>query len=112
MRTWRHFKELLAISCSPLAGKLFNLANSEKPIANSLFYGWYLNKNRGISKNTGIVTAEVPDMADQNWQKLEPESAYIKKCRLKPVVSQVEPWAALIKAVYEACTERSRSACN
>lgn len=41
-------------------------------------------------------------MADQDCRKLEPESAYVKRCRLKPVVSEVEPWAALIKAVYKA----------
>ncbi len=32
-------------------------------------------------------------MADQEWEKLELESAYVKKCQLK--------WAALIKVVYE-----------
>jgi hypothetical protein len=32
-------------------------------------------------------------MADQDWEKLEPESAYTKKCRMT--------WAELIKAVYK-----------
>jgi hypothetical protein len=32
-------------------------------------------------------------MADQDWEKLKPESAYTKKCRMT--------WTALIKAVYE-----------
>jgi hypothetical protein len=32
-------------------------------------------------------------MADQDWEKLEPESAYTKKCKMT--------WAALIKAVYK-----------
>jgi hypothetical protein len=57
------------------------------------YYGWYSNKNRGIRKDTEKATALPPDIADGDWQKLEPESAYVKKCRLK--------WAALIKAVYE-----------
>lgn len=39
-------------------------------------------------------TAPTPIIADQDWEKLEPESAYKKKCRMT--------WAALIKAVYEA----------
>jgi hypothetical protein len=38
--------------------------------------------------------APTPKIADADGQKLEPESAYVEKCRLK--------WAALIKAVYEA----------
>ncbi len=46
-----------------------------------------------MRKNSGAVTAPTADMADQDWEKLEPESTYVKKCRLK--------WAALIKAVYE-----------
>ncbi|MBN1603826.1 MAG: hypothetical protein JW915_19605 [Chitinispirillaceae bacterium] len=70
---------------------------------------WYSNKNRGLRKNSVAATSPTPDIADADWEKLEPESAYVKKCRLKPVVSEVEPWAALIKAVYEACTERRRS---
>src|SRR5665647_2967523 len=57
--------------------------------------------NRGLRKNTETITAPTPNIADQDWEKLEPESAYVKKCRMKPVVSQVEPWVALIKAVYE-----------
>lgn len=62
-----------------------------------------------MRKNSVAATSPTPDIADADWEKLGPESAYVKKCRLKPVVSQVEPWAALIKAVYEACTERRRS---
>ena len=57
------------------------------------YYGWYSNKNRGLRKNSEAATSATPDIADTDWQKLEPESAYVKKCRLK--------WAALIKAVYE-----------
>ena len=45
------------------------------------------------SKNTETVTAPTPIIADQDWEKLERESAYVKKCRMT--------WAALIKAVYE-----------
>jgi hypothetical protein len=31
----------------------------------------------------------------------EPDTPFRRKCRMTPVVSSVEPWAALIKAVYE-----------
>ena len=51
------------------------------------YYGWYSNKNRGLRKSTDAATAPVPDIADQDWQKLEPESTYTRKCRMTPVVS-------------------------
>ncbi|MBN1604646.1 MAG: hypothetical protein JW915_23760 [Chitinispirillaceae bacterium] len=70
-------------------------------LCSARYYGWYSNKNRGLRKNTETFTAPTPIIADQDWEKLEPESAYTKKCRMT--------WAALIKAVYEACTERRRS---
>jgi hypothetical protein len=57
------------------------------------YYGWYSNKNRGLRKDSKAATSPTPDVADQDWEKLEPESAYTKKCRMT--------WAALIKAVYE-----------
>lgn len=57
------------------------------------YYGWYSNKNRGLRKSTQAATTPTPDVADHYWEKQEPESAYVKKCRLK--------WAALTKAVYE-----------
>jgi hypothetical protein len=58
------------------------------------YYGWYSNKNRGLrKKKSEAVTAPTPDIADQDWEKLKPQSAYTKKCRMT--------WAALIKAVYE-----------
>jgi hypothetical protein len=57
-------------------------------------YGWYSNKSRGLRKNSEAeAIVPTPHMADQDWEKLEPESAYVKKCRMT--------WAALIKAVYE-----------
>jgi hypothetical protein len=46
-----------------------------------------------LRKDSEAATSPKPDIADADWQKLEPESVYVKKCRLK--------WAALIKAVYE-----------
>ncbi|MBN1599990.1 MAG: hypothetical protein JW915_00205 [Chitinispirillaceae bacterium] len=46
-----------------------------------------------MRKNSEAATTPTPDIADADWEKLEPESAYVKKCRMT--------WAALIKAVYE-----------
>ncbi|NLV68200.1 MAG: hypothetical protein GXY14_11080 [Spirochaetes bacterium] len=46
-----------------------------------------------MRKNSDATTLPTPAIADADWERLEPESAYVKKCRLK--------WAALIKAVYE-----------
>jgi hypothetical protein len=54
-----------------------------------------------LRKNFEAAIAPAPNVADADWEKLEPESVYVRKCRLKPVVSEVESWAALIKAVYE-----------
>ena len=43
------------------------------------YNGWYSNMNLGLRKNTETVTAPTPNIADQDWEKLEPESAYVKK---------------------------------
>ena len=59
------------------------------------FYGWYSNKNRGLRQANPVAPANAPPaVADEYWEKLEPETAFRKKCRMT--------WAALIKSVYEA----------
>jgi hypothetical protein len=55
-----------------------------------------------MRKNSVAATAPTPDMADQDWEKLELESAYIKKCRIT--------WAALVKCVYERAIDIMESA--
>jgi hypothetical protein len=39
----------------------------------------------------------------------ELDTPFRKKCRMTPVQARGRLWAALIKAVYEACTEPGRS---
>jgi hypothetical protein len=57
-------------------------------------YGWYSNKSRGIRQGKNPATGGVtPDAADEYWEKLEPDTAFRKKCRMT--------WAALIKCVFE-----------
>jgi len=57
-------------------------------------YGWYSNKSRGIRQAKDSATAGVtPAAADEYWEKLEPDTAHRRKCRMT--------WAALIKCVFE-----------
>jgi hypothetical protein len=57
------------------------------------YYGWYSNKSRGLREKGKKSVALLG--------KPERDTAFRRKCRLT--------WAALIKCVYEACTEFGRS---
>jgi len=87
------FELTAAIQDPQIKSSFVTLFNIIEELDSIRYYGWYSNKNRGLRKNTETVTAATPNIADQDWEKLEPESAYTKKCRMT--------WAALIKAVYE-----------
>ena len=59
------------------------------------YYGWYSNKRRGMNSKRGKPKAPPYNIfgPDEYWEKLEPDTAFRKKCRMT--------WAALIKCVYE-----------
>ena len=67
------------------------------------YYGFYSNKKRGMRGKKDLPKDEShPGIP-------EGDTGFVKKCKMTPVLSLVEAWAALIKCVYEACTERCRS---
>jgi hypothetical protein len=66
------------------------------------YYGFYSNKNRGLQKKRySELAEEKKPRVEQIPAMPETDTPFRKKCRIT--------WAALIKAVYEACTEPGRS---